>query len=319
MTITVRTLGRGEEDVLRRVADDVFDRVIDREAAAAYLADPRMHLAVAIEDGVVVGFASGLHYHHPDKPRPQLWIDEVGVAASHRGRGVGKSILEEMFAHARELGCEEAWVLTDRENAAANRLYASVGMAAQNAVMYARTLERRAVDAKSQALLVVDVMVGIFELPVPLHEPDTFLASVRGLIERARAANVPVIYLQHLRAGLFARGAPAREIHPAIAPHPGDVVVDKSEPDSFHGSALAEVLRAREVGELIVCGFATQDCIDATVRSAFARGYSVTLAAGAHTTTANSVLTAAQIVAHHDVVLARFGRVTPAAEIVFGG
>src|SRR5512138_1784989 len=129
-------LGRGDEAVLNRVAEDVFDRVIDREAAAAYLADPRMHLAVAIDGGVVVGFASGLHYHHPDKPRPQLWIDEVGVAATHRGRGVGKRILEQMFERARLLGCDEAWVLTDRQNAAANRLYASAGMAPQDTVMY---------------------------------------------------------------------------------------------------------------------------------------------------------------------------------------
>jgi nicotinamidase-related amidase/predicted GNAT family acetyltransferase len=276
---------------------------------------------VAIDGGVVVGFASGLHYHHPDKPRPQLWIDEVGVAAMHRGRGIGRRLVEQMFEHARDLGCDEAWVLTERDNAAANRLYASVGMAPQDAVMYARTLERRDVERSAQALLVVDVLAGIFELPVPLYEPDAFLANVRGLVERARAANVPVVYIQHVgRPGSpLVPGAPGRAIHPAIAPLPGEPVIEKVEPDAFHGSALGEELRRRDVRELIVCGFATQDCVDATVRSAFARGFRVVLAAGAHTTTANRVLTAAQIVAHHEVVLARFAQVTPTQNIRFDG
>jgi len=131
---------------------------------------------------------------------------------------------------------------------------------------------------------------------------------------------VPIIYVHHVgRPGSpFAPGAPGRVIHPAIAPLAGDPIVEKAEPDAFHQSSLAEVLRVRDIGELVVCGFATQDCVDSTVRSAFARGYRVVLASGAHTTTANRVLTAAQIVAHHDAVLARFARVTPAVEITFG-
>jgi len=167
-----------------------------------------------------------------------------------------------------------------------------------------------------RALLVVDVLVGIFKLPVPLHQPDTFLASVRSLVERARRSGVPVIYVHHLgREGSpLARGMPGREIHPAIAPRPGDLVIEKSEPDGFHGTELESELRKRDVRELIVCGFATQDCVDTTVRSAFGRGFKVTLVRGAHTTTANPVLSAEQIVAHHEFVLQRFGRVVEAAE-----
>jgi GNAT superfamily N-acetyltransferase len=82
---------------------------------------------VAVADGRVVGFASAVHYVHPDKPRPELWINEVGVAATHRGRGLGTRLLRSLFAVARGLGCAEAWVLTDRANTAAMRLYAAVG------------------------------------------------------------------------------------------------------------------------------------------------------------------------------------------------
>ena len=79
MTIEIRVLRQGDEAVLANVAPEVFDNPIDPQMTAEFLADPRHHIAVAIDGGVVVGFASGVHYVHPDK-RPELWINEVGVA-----------------------------------------------------------------------------------------------------------------------------------------------------------------------------------------------------------------------------------------------
>jgi GNAT superfamily N-acetyltransferase len=64
---------------------------------------------------------------HPDKPLPELWINEVGVATTHRGRGVATAILHRLLEAARQVGCVEAWVLTDRANEAALRLYKSSG------------------------------------------------------------------------------------------------------------------------------------------------------------------------------------------------
>ncbi len=126
MTTTVRLLGAGESAVLSNVAPDVFDDPIDPRWTAEFLADPRHHLAVAIHDGVVVGMASAVHYVHPDKG-PELWVNEVGVAPTHRGRGVGTRLLRVLFDHARALGCAEAWVLTDRTNNAARLLYEGAG------------------------------------------------------------------------------------------------------------------------------------------------------------------------------------------------
>src|SRR5262249_62107910 len=70
---------------------------------------------------------SAVHSVQPDKPRPELWINEVGVAATHRRRGLGTCLVRAVFAVARGLGCAEAWVLTDRANTAAMRLYAAAG------------------------------------------------------------------------------------------------------------------------------------------------------------------------------------------------
>jgi aminoglycoside 6'-N-acetyltransferase I len=122
----VRILGSGDEALLQNVAPGVFDHALNPALVAEFLRDERHHLAVAIEDETVVGFASGVHYVHPDKPA-ELWINEVGVAPSHHRRGIGKAVIAALLERAKRLGCREAWVLTDRTNQAAMRLYASTG------------------------------------------------------------------------------------------------------------------------------------------------------------------------------------------------
>jgi ribosomal protein S18 acetylase RimI-like enzyme len=130
MAIEIMVLAPQDAGVLADVAPDVFDHPIDVERASEFLADPRHHLAVAVENGQIVGFVSAVHYLHPDKPRPELWINEVGVAPPYRRRGLATRLLGSVFAVARSLGCAEAWVLTDRANSAAMRLYAAAGSAA---------------------------------------------------------------------------------------------------------------------------------------------------------------------------------------------
>lgn len=166
---------------------------------------------------------------------------------------------------------------------------------------------------------MLDVVNAIFELPVPLHDADGFVERVRGLLERARAKGVPVVYFRHvgLEGSLFAPGARGRELDARVAAVAGEIVIDKREPDMFVGTRLAELLGERGVDEVVICGFSTEGCVDTTVRSAWAKGFRVVLASGAHTTTANPVLSGEQIVKHHDLVLARFARVVPAAEVVF--
>jgi ribosomal protein S18 acetylase RimI-like enzyme len=122
----IRVLGPDDEAVLTRVAPGVFDHDVDPVLSAEFLRDPRHHLAVALESGTVVGFASGVHYVHPDKPA-ELWINEVGVAPTHQRQGLGRKLLQALFARGRELGCREAWVLTSPANGAAVRLYEAVG------------------------------------------------------------------------------------------------------------------------------------------------------------------------------------------------
>lgn len=135
--IEIKILGRGDEDILTKVVPGVFDHAVDCQLSKEFLDDPRHHLAVAIDAGFIVGFASAVHYVHPDKG-PELWINEVGVASTHRGRGLATKLLEALFEVGRGVSCTEAWVLTDRSNAAAMRLYSSAGgiESQENEVMY---------------------------------------------------------------------------------------------------------------------------------------------------------------------------------------
>lgn len=126
MDFEILLLGPSDTYRLEKVADDVFDEPIDRSLTSTFLNDPRHHLVVAVADGVTVGFVSAVHYIHPDKP-PELWINEVGVAPSHLRRGIGQAMVQRMLQHGRSLGCVQAWVLTEPENAAARGLYRSAG------------------------------------------------------------------------------------------------------------------------------------------------------------------------------------------------
>jgi ribosomal protein S18 acetylase RimI-like enzyme len=126
MAIEIKVLCRGDDRILMNVAAEVFDNPIDPELTKEFLDDPRHHIAVAIDDGLVVGFASGVHYIHPDK-QPELWINEVAVAPTRRRRGLGQALLKALFEVGRSHRCAASWVLTNRNNAAALALYSSVG------------------------------------------------------------------------------------------------------------------------------------------------------------------------------------------------
>jgi aminoglycoside 6'-N-acetyltransferase I len=135
MPLEIRLLGPTDVAVLDRVADTVFDHAIDARWTRAFFDDARHHLIVAIDDGIVVGMVTAVDYVHPDKA-PQLWINEVGVAESHRRGGIGRRLLEAMLAHGRTLGCTEAWLGTEEDNAPARRLYESAGSKPESFVLY---------------------------------------------------------------------------------------------------------------------------------------------------------------------------------------
>jgi len=143
MTIAVRLLGSDEADVLDNVAPDVFDHQIHPRWCAEFFADQRHHLVVALDGDLVVGMASGVHYVHPDKA-PELWINEVAVAPTHHGQGIGRRLVTTLVQHGATLGCGEAWVLTSPANEPARRMYVAAGAVDDElSVMYTYRMRKR--------------------------------------------------------------------------------------------------------------------------------------------------------------------------------
>ena len=138
----VRLLGPGDESLLSNAMPGAFDKAVDSEFAVEFLADPRHHISVALHEGWVVGFAAAVNDIHPDKPA-ELWVNKLAVAPVHHTTRIAGRLLDVILQAGREAGCREAWVLTDRDNAAAMRLYASAGGedAPIDQVMFAFNLE----------------------------------------------------------------------------------------------------------------------------------------------------------------------------------
>ncbi len=125
MTTDILRLGPDNTELLERIAPEVFDYSIDSVQLQAFLDDPRHVMFLAVADDTTVGMASAVEYFHPDK-RPQLWINEVGVASTHRRQGIGRRLVEALLDEARQRGCVFAWLGTDVDNAAGQACFGSV-------------------------------------------------------------------------------------------------------------------------------------------------------------------------------------------------
>ncbi len=117
--------GPNDAPLFDNLHEDVFDAPPQPELLQSYLADPRLHMAVAVVDRQIVGTISGMHYHHPDKP-PQMWINELGVAEPFRRRGIATALVRSLSEHARTLACTEIWVVADPTDMAEG-FYTSLG------------------------------------------------------------------------------------------------------------------------------------------------------------------------------------------------
>jgi len=160
------------------------------------------------------------------------------------------------------------------------------------------------------ALLVIDFQKGLVSTePLP-GDAATVTANINALTRRAREAGVPVVFVQHEDAELV-RGADAWEIAGDLSVEPQDYKVGKRTPDSFLNTELGAILEKHGVKHVVVCGYASEFCVDTTVRRAAANGYTVTIAADAHTTHDKDHATAAMIREHHNETLSNIGSFGP--------
>lgn len=133
------------------------------------------------------------------------------------------------------------------------------------------------------ALLIIDIQNDYFPKGrMELVGSDIAASRSARLLNAFRQAQWPVFHVQHISnrpgAVYFLPGTPGAEIHPSVAPLPGEPIIIKHYPNSFRETSLLEHLRGEDVGSLLVCGMMTHMCVDATVRAAFDLGFTCTVA-----------------------------------------
>ena len=136
-------------------------------------------------------------------------------------------------------------------------------------------------DRPNTALLVVDVQNGVV---TGNHERDAVVSNVAALVDKARAHDVPVVWVQHNDDDSLIDGTDAWQIVPELKRDESEPLIQKRYGDSFEDTNLEDVLSGLGVGRLIVSGAQTDACIRSTLHGAFARGYDATLVSDAHTT-----------------------------------
>lgn len=152
-------------------------------------------------------------------------------------------------------------------------------------------------DRPKTALLVIDVQNGVME---GAHERDTVIANINTLVEKARAEDVPVVWVQHTSENL-PRESESWEYVPELTRRDSEPLVHKTYGDSFEDTDLETLLAERGVGHLVVAGAQTDACIRSTLHGAVVRGYDATLVVDAHTTedlTAYGAPPPEQVIAH---------------------
>lgn len=175
------------------------------------------------------------------------------------------------------------------------------------------------------ALLIIDIQHGLFEPEPRPADAAAVIERAAALARAARAAGAPVVYIQHESgpAGRLPHGSAAWQLAPGLQPQADDTLLRKTTPDSFLRTELHERLQARGVRHVVLCGYASEFCVDTTARCAAALGYAVTLAADAHTTHDKAHASGAAIRAHENATLpaiSSFGvpiRALASAAIVF--
>lgn len=174
-----------------------------------------------------------------------------------------------------------------------------------------------------KALVIIDMQIMPFLWKdyggKPLYREEALIARTKSLIQKARHAQSPIFYILYTEKGESPRAEnqPLWQVHPEIAPQDSDILIVKYHADSFLETTLKEELQNRGITDLIFCGVQTEYCVDTTIKSAFSHGFSNELVSDAHSTYDTDLLSAEQIIAHHNSILTQFCSVSMEQDVSF--
>ena len=171
-------------------------------------------------------------------------------------------------------------------------------------------------------IIVVDMQVGLLNGP-PKHDLEGVIQRINLLTGMVRRQNGKVIWIRHCgKAGDdFERDTAGWSFLPELNRDPADLTVEKTLNDPFVRTSLSEILQRMRPDRILVAGWATDSCVDVTVRSAVSNDYHVVVVSDAHTVSDRPHLEAAAVIRHHhwvwsDLLTNRSVRIMTASQLI---
>lgn len=154
------------------------------------------------------------------------------------------------------------------------------------------------------AILVIDIQCALSDPEPRPDDIDAVINRINLVTGKARKAGLPVFFIQHEAPDSpVAYGSDGWRLPEALKVEDGDRFIRKTTPDSFLKTDLDDQLKALGIEQLVICGYASEFCVDTTTRRAAGLGYAIQLVTDAHTTHDKPHAAAADIRAHHNATL----------------
>lgn len=153
-----------------------------------------------------------------------------------------------------------------------------------------------------QALIIIDLQKALCnQEPLPFNIQQ-IISNINELLCHAIVRNYPVIFVQH-EASCIPVGEEGWKILDELSVPDKAIFISKTTANAFLQTKLNASLNDLKVNHLLVCGYASEFCIDTTIRAAAALGYDVTLISDAHTTHSKPHASAEAIILHENATL----------------
>lgn len=150
------------------------------------------------------------------------------------------------------------------------------------------------------AIIVVDMQVGLLDGP-PKHDLQGVMQRINLLTTMVRKQSGKVIWVRHCgkTGDGFERHTKGWSFLPELNRHRDDILIEKTLNDPFVRTSLQETLKRIAPDRVLVAGWATDSCVDSTVRSAVSNDYNVVVVGDGHTVSDRPHLDAATVIRHH--------------------
>ncbi len=154
--------------------------------------------------------------------------------------------------------------------------------------------------SEKRVVMVIDMQQGVFATPRLQRE-----LCVSRINQLTQAADT-VIFIQHAGPGGLEEGSEGFALLPELQQPEGAFYVTKTACDAFYDTGLEALLREQGIDRFVICGCATDYCVDATLKNGVSRGYHITVAKDAHTTAQRAAAPAETLINHYNDVWSDF-------------